>query len=214
MDVRTKSEFANLCNVSAARVSQWIGEGKISGNALIGEGRKARVNVEIALQQVGIRRDVGQAFGNGLKTRLDLGDEFPNHNKDINFHSSAAIANNAQEKIVIEKLRQSQITTAQLERKEKEYRGEYIKADELQVSVNKAVSLAMRVMDSALQDMAMKLSSEFEINNRDALSVLKGCWKATRQNASEKYTEIQDCVNELIEDTQDIESFGNPDNLV
>ena len=66
----SKSEFAELCGVSPAAVSQWIKQGKISGEGLVGEGRTARIRVAVAMRQVNLRRDVGQALGNGLGTRL------------------------------------------------------------------------------------------------------------------------------------------------
>lgn len=66
----SKGEFAAHMGVTPGRVSQWIGEGKISGKALVGEGRSARVDAELAAAQVSARRDPGQAMGNGLGTRL------------------------------------------------------------------------------------------------------------------------------------------------
>ena len=43
-EIVSKSEFARLSNVSAARVSQWISEKKIYGEAIVGEGRDAKIN--------------------------------------------------------------------------------------------------------------------------------------------------------------------------
>lgn len=70
-DVMPKGQFATLCGVSAGRVSQWISEGKIGGDALVGEGRTARIRVSVAQEQLQRRLDVGQRLGNGIGTRLD-----------------------------------------------------------------------------------------------------------------------------------------------
>lgn len=43
-----------------AAISQWISGGKLHGNALVGEGRYARINVDVALQQLGMSLDLGQ----------------------------------------------------------------------------------------------------------------------------------------------------------
>ncbi len=79
MQVASKGDFARIAGVSPGRVSQWIAEGKIGPDALDGEGRSARIKVDVALAQVKLRRDPGQAIGNGIGTRLfaDQGDAEP-----------------------------------------------------------------------------------------------------------------------------------------
>lgn len=73
----TKGEFAALIGVSPSRVSQYLAAGIIGRDALVGEGRSAKIKVDVAIVQVGRRRHVGQALGNGLMTRLRLGDTRP-----------------------------------------------------------------------------------------------------------------------------------------
>lgn len=61
----SKSKFANLRGVSPARVSQWIAAGRIRPEALVGEGRSARIHVETAVANLQ-RRDhlaEGDLFG-------------------------------------------------------------------------------------------------------------------------------------------------------
>ncbi|QRE78254.1 hypothetical protein [Methylobacterium aquaticum] len=70
MRIISKSAFARLCNVQPSAVSNWIANGILSGEAIVGEGRTARINVDVARVQVNQRRDIGQALGNGLKVRL------------------------------------------------------------------------------------------------------------------------------------------------
>ena len=72
MAVVRKSEFAAMCNVSQGRVSQWLTEGKIDGAAIIGTGRSAKIDVDLAMAQVKSRRAVDESCGlNGLGTKLD-----------------------------------------------------------------------------------------------------------------------------------------------
>jgi hypothetical protein len=69
--VVTKSDFALLTKVTRSRVSQWIREKKIGPEAIVGEGRGAKINVRIALEQLRVRLDPNQRFGlNGLSTKL------------------------------------------------------------------------------------------------------------------------------------------------
>jgi hypothetical protein len=65
-----KAEFAECVGVSPSRVSQYIAEGKISGDALVGSGRAARIRFEIAVAQLRERLDPSQMAGNGRNTRL------------------------------------------------------------------------------------------------------------------------------------------------
>lgn len=69
-ETMTKGDFATLCNVDPSRVSHWIRDGKISGEALIGKGSRARIVVDEAQRQLRMRMDSNQRTGNGLKTRL------------------------------------------------------------------------------------------------------------------------------------------------
>jgi phage terminase large subunit GpA-like protein len=56
----TKAEFASLVGVSRGRVSQWLRAGKIDGAAIVGEGRDARIDAELAKRQLDARLDLGQ----------------------------------------------------------------------------------------------------------------------------------------------------------
>jgi hypothetical protein len=48
----SKAQFAAMRNVTPGRVSQWIADGRIEPNALIGEGRNAKINVPLASIQL------------------------------------------------------------------------------------------------------------------------------------------------------------------
>ena len=72
MSAIRKSEFAKLCNVSAPCVSQWISGGKIDGKAIVGEGRSAMIDVDLARAQLKERLSTNERCGlNGLNTKLD-----------------------------------------------------------------------------------------------------------------------------------------------
>jgi hypothetical protein len=45
-DVVTKTAFASICGVSNARVSQWLADGKLDGEAVVGHGHRARIRVD------------------------------------------------------------------------------------------------------------------------------------------------------------------------
>lgn len=68
----SKGEFAALIRRDPGRVSQLIGQGKIHGAALVGEGRSARVNWRVALQQLGTALDLGQQLAQANPIGLGL----------------------------------------------------------------------------------------------------------------------------------------------
>ena len=57
-DVGTKTQFAALAGATPGRVSQWLADGKISPEALVGRGHRARIRVTVALGQ--LRRNSGR----------------------------------------------------------------------------------------------------------------------------------------------------------
>lgn len=59
MPITSKSGFATMLGRSPAAVSQWIAAGKLHGLALVGEGRSAQIDTEVALAQLGFL-DLGQ----------------------------------------------------------------------------------------------------------------------------------------------------------
>ena len=60
-----------MCNVSKGRVTQWITAGLIDGAAIVGEGRSAAIDVDIARAQLKERRAGNESCGlNGLSTNI------------------------------------------------------------------------------------------------------------------------------------------------
>ncbi len=70
----TKTQFARELGVGKSAVSNWIERGTISDDAIVGEGRRAKLNLELAREQVRRNRDIGQSLGNGLATRTTVDD--------------------------------------------------------------------------------------------------------------------------------------------
>lgn len=58
--VLSKSQFAERVGRDPAQVTRWIQGGKLSGDAIVGEGRSARINLAAALRQLNIALDLGQ----------------------------------------------------------------------------------------------------------------------------------------------------------
>jgi phage terminase Nu1 subunit (DNA packaging protein) len=76
LEVVSKTEFARSVGVSPARVSQWLRDGTVSQEALLGHGRHARVKVDLALEMLRNRLDLARsATSSRGRTKLGSPDE-------------------------------------------------------------------------------------------------------------------------------------------
>jgi hypothetical protein len=72
MTVISKSQFARAVNVGKSRVTAYLKTGLVDGDAIVGEGRHAKIDLEKARAQLRERLSVNHRFGlQGLDTRLD-----------------------------------------------------------------------------------------------------------------------------------------------
>ena len=68
--IESKSAFARRTNVTPGRVSQWIAQGKIGQDALEGDGRGAKIKIDLALEHLRRRLSLVHSLANGLSTNL------------------------------------------------------------------------------------------------------------------------------------------------
>jgi len=143
-----KSAFARQCGVTAGRVSQWISNGTIGKDALIGAGQRALVNVPLAFEHLRERLDPSQRFSlNGLSTRLN-GDAPPSPRKKT---SNADVCGDDDElesrvmlaRSIVEKLKEQDRATHDLD-------------DEL-AALTRIASEAFRVADWVLIELSRDL---------------------------------------------------------
>ena len=74
MTLVSKAQFARECNVGKSRVTAYLKTKLIDGDAVVGTGRHARIDLEKARAQLRDRLSIDHRFGlQGLSTRL--GDE-------------------------------------------------------------------------------------------------------------------------------------------
>ncbi len=163
-----KSAFAELCGVSRARVSEWIAEGKISGEALVGAGQRAKIDVDLATAQLRERLDVDKRFGlNGLSTRLD--------------GHSATAHEGIEARIKAEKLRHAQLLTSRLEEEDRLRRGVYMETSAARAEMGRVAADLLTSFEGALPDFASALAARFEISARDAVHCLRVEFRRIRE---------------------------------
>jgi hypothetical protein len=176
----TKGQFAALCGVTPARVSQWLSEGKIGPDALDGEGRSARIRVAVAKAQLRARQDVSQRFGaNAVRTQL--ADEAAGARLPFNPPGQVVSLDRMGElKARDLELRVQQRTEEALAR-----RGQLIRTADAQAAIARVAAGVVNVYEGALSDLATSLAARFELTQRDVLHFLRQELRQIRRRAAE-----------------------------
>ncbi len=192
-DVVSKGDFARLCGVSPGRVTQWIDERKISGAALVGEGRSAKIRVSVAQRQVGLRRDVGQSLGNGLGTKLKLPAPPPRpsradevlYDQDPEDHSGDG-GDDVDRKLKLAKLETVERANRMSALEELASQGLYTETSSVRSEMGKIAGQMIRIVEGALPEIATALAAEFRLEARDVTHHLNEQFRKVREQAAEE----------------------------
>lgn len=169
-EIVSKGRFAELCNVSPGRVSQWISEGKLSGAAIVGTGRSAQIDVDLGKAQVKASRDVDQAHsGNGLATNLE----------------SVARPELPMAVTVTDQIAEQRLELLKRQNREKETdefvrNGQLVEVDDARRHAGQEVARAINRFEGALPEFANAIAAKFKVPARDVLHELKARWRTVR----------------------------------
>ncbi|SDA39289.1 hypothetical protein [Sinorhizobium sp. NFACC03] len=214
-DTMTKGAFAAHIGVSAGRISQYIAEGKIYGDALEGEGRAAKIRPAIAQSQLQKTLEPSQRFGANGQASLNM----PTRQPALNLGGRAArpasvpvtsdpdeadliVRDDVADKLAAERLRQQQIKTAQLEREEALEIGRYMLADDARRQTVKAVTEAFKVMELGIPAMAKAMAAQFDVPMHDVMHALLKSFRETRAKAAKDFASTAAGQAEHVEDQQ------------
>lgn len=174
----SKAEFARRRNVSRARVTQWVQEGKISGAAIVG----GQIDEAIACAQLNVKLDIDQRLsGNGLGTRLDLDTRPPAPGQSS---LSLPLALTVESQIAQERLESLQRANRKAALEEIVELGQLVDAAAARQQVGREVSQLLVRLEGSLGGLANALAAEFKLPQRDVLHFLKGKWREIRAGAA------------------------------
>ncbi|ORE90988.1 hypothetical protein [Aurantimonas sp. 22II-16-19i] len=202
--VVTKGAFAEMIGVSPGRVSQMIAEGKIGPDAIAGEGRMARIRVEVAKRQIRERRDPGQALGNGLSTRLggpaagsasDIqpSDEAPGLRHAVGLEAaggnagSPPLLDDFEQRFKLEKLQEIQRKNRKAAEEEEARRGRFMETADARQQMTRLAGAMLSSFEGSLASLATAVSSKFGIPQRDVLHLLKAEFRAYQEGAAKRH---------------------------
>lgn len=193
----SKGEFAAHIGVSAGRVSQMITSGMIGKDALVGEGRSAKVLVEAAVEQIRKRRDVGQALGNGLGTRLS--DAPPTQQADAKLLPRDP---DTTELIALERLASERRRNRLAEIEEAERMGRLVPAEDMQREVGKVAQRLVNTFTGMVPDIANAIAAEYSLPARDLVHLIRRVMNEKRaaaaQELGEAAAEMPDTVEVVV----------------
>lgn len=176
----TKAEFARLVNLSPGRVSQMISEGKIS-DCLVGTGRDARIDADKAIEKLKLRRDPGQALGNGAKAKLQAAAPAPEAKPEP---PAVAESDEISLKLQRAKLEEAEFRTRKLREEERARAGLYVLAEDVKAETAKLATRLLQLFESGLSDVATDIAAAFKVPQRDVLHLLKKKFRDVRTNVS------------------------------
>jgi hypothetical protein len=194
-ELLSKGEYARLIGVTPGRVSQYISEGKLSGEALKGEGRTAQIRVAVANQQLNLRLDISQRLGNGINTRLDQGPR-PAAADALPLAAPPA-GDSVEEQIKRARLRQIELDNRKSAEDAALRAGKLIDAEAVRQSQGRAFARLVAGFEGSLADFATAIANKFSLQQRDVLHELKMEWRNVRaRNAKDLQTAAEQLPQE------------------
>ncbi len=211
----SKGRFAELTNVSPGRVSQWISEGKIKPDALIGEGRNAKINVEKATLQLRASLDISQRTGNGLDTKLDLPSQLslartePREASDQT-PSTPPVKDPIEEQIKRERLDALQRANRLKAIEEAAAAGKFTETADVTRQMGQLAVQLLAVMEGSLSEIATAISAKFQIPQRDALHLMRNEFRKVRATSAKLFRDQAASMPATIEAELDEENESEP----
>lgn len=203
-DVVPKAEFAAIAGVHKSRVSHWIAEGKLTGDALVGKGREQRIHVETAKAQLRQRLNIVQMTGNGLGTRLEpTSPAFRQAPSPALESAPLPPGESIQDKIMFETLETKRLQRRRLEEEERARSGLWMDAEAARRQMGRIAGDMVTAIEGGLPEMATDLALLFKLPQRDVLHGMRNSFLKLRGRISARLTQAAALPPELIEDVSD-----------
>lgn len=215
--VMTKGEFAAHIGVTPGRISQYITEGKIAGDAIDGEGRYAKIRAEVAKQQLRRFLDPSQRFGaNGSAAlAVDAAATPPSHAAPSQPERSEpsrqtdpaptlplSPADPTQDELAQLRLRRERIATERAEREELLELGRYMLAEVARREMGRVAAEAFKIMEQGIAEMAKDMAAQFGVPQHDVQHSLLKSFRNVRAKAAESFRKRQADLAEHVEDDE------------
>ena len=191
----TQAEFARITNSSRQTVGKWLRRKLISGDAVVGEGRALRIDVDRAKRQLRSRRDVGQAMSNGLKTKLAA-----RHRGDTDDDEAADVGTDIDDAIKREKLIEIQGRNRKTAEDEAARSGRYVLASTARAKACLAAAELLRIFEGALPELAGDVAARHQCEGREELLAMRQVFARYRIRMAEAAKRTANSLPALVDD--------------
>jgi hypothetical protein len=192
-EVVTKKRFATLANVTPSCVSHWLKEGKISGEAIVGRGHRARIRVRAAMPQLRRNLDVVQHLGANGRASVD--------------GNGAAVAPTVEptieDSIKSERLRQLALSNAKAAAEAAAQSGRYVLAADARQEMGRVAARLMAAFESSFLEFANAIMASPPATARDALRTLRSTWRSIRMRQAKVVGDEAAALPLLLDDDDD-----------
>lgn len=190
----SKGKFAKLIRVSAGRVSQYISEGKISADCLVGEGRMARIDVAKAKAALNDTLDISQRLGNGIDTQIDVPTQ-----PDLPSAPQQPASQRVEDKIKHEKLLQAQRANRRAAEDDALRNGKLMLTSDARQQMDLVASQMMQTFEGSITDMAAAVSAKFKLPHRDVVHCMRLAFAEVRARSSKAAANQADDMPKVVE---------------
>jgi hypothetical protein len=193
MQVVSKQEFAQLAGVSPSCVSEWIARRKISGEALVGRGCRARICVDVAREQLRQNVDVDQRLGVTPWAKLDA-PAMPEPPE------AGEAKETIEGRIKLQRLEQIALANAAAREEAAARSGHYVKAEDARQELGRVASKLMTLFESSLPEIANAIIAQPPASSQEALRLLRASWRSIRARNAKAISEEAVGLPALMED--------------
>lgn len=197
--ILSKSDFARHIGVSRQRVGQMVDAGLIGPDALDGQGRTAKVIVAKAVEQIRRRRDIGQALGNGIATRLELEPVEPDAPAATSTTEQQPRTPNVDDALKQERLQAERRRNRIAAEEDATRRGRLVDASQVRAEMTKMAQAIEDENAGMLADFASALAAEFKLPQRDVLHLLRKIRTEKKAGAAERARRRAAALPEFVE---------------
>lgn len=196
-DIVSKSRFAEIIGVSPGRVSQYIAEGKISTAAIVGEGQRAKIDVEAAKADLRRTLDIAQRLGNGISTRIDADASAKTASEPQ--APTPEPARGIDQELKLEKLQQMRRANRNAAIEDAQSRGELIATVDARAEMTKIAQAMMQEFEGEITDFATAIAARFSLPQRDVVHLLRQRHREYRASRSSALESAAEALPETVE---------------
>jgi hypothetical protein len=188
-DIVTKGRFAAIAGVSAARVTQYLADGQISGEAIVGSGHRARIRVAVAMEQLRANLDPSQHLGANGRARVGSGDD------DDDDDTVADAIKRA-------RLEQLELANEHARAVREAEAGRYVRSDGVQQEMGRIAGRMVGMFEGSLSEMAAAVTAKPNLSPREALHILRTTFRSIRERAAKTEAGIAKALPATVDDAE------------